>query len=91
MGSISKTYRTGRRTYTWKQCSERGKQLINIIVHYPETPEKQAQFDLRVAKFHADYVAQYTDKLDCPTEQKLRLIDAIAESILRDSAENKEK
>ena len=44
---------------------------MKIIVHYPETPEKQAQFDARVAKFHAEYVAQYIEKLNCPTDQKI--------------------
>lgn len=55
---------------------------MEIIVHYPETPEKQAEFDARVAKFHAEYVAQYIEKLNCPTWQKLKLIDAIAETIM---------
>ena len=54
---------------------------IKIIVHYPETPEKQAQFDARVAKFHAEYVAQYIEKLNCPTAQKLKLLDAVAQTI----------
>ena len=57
---------------------------MEIIVHYSETPEKQAQFDARVAKFHAEYVAQYIEKLNCPTEQKLKLIDAIAETIMKE-------
>ena len=39
-------------------------------------------FDARVARFHAEYVAQYIEKLDCPTQQKLQLIDAIAQTIL---------
>ena len=51
-------------------------------MHYPETPEQQALFDARVAKFHAEYVAQYIEKLDCPTKQKMQLIDAIAQTIL---------
>ena len=63
---------------------------MKIIVHYPETPEKQAQFDARVAKFHAEYVAQYIEKLDCPTDQKLKLLDAVAQTILEGS-EEKEK
>ena len=54
---------------------------LKIIIHYPQTPEKQAQFDARVAKFHAEYVAQYIEKLNCPTAQKLRLIDAIVQTI----------
>lgn len=55
---------------------------MEITIHYPETPEKQASFDARVAKFHAEYVAQYIEKLNCPTEQKSKLIDAIAQTIL---------
>lgn len=60
---------------------------MKIIVHYPETPEKQAQFDARVAKFHADYVAQYIEKLSCPIEQKLKLFDAVIQTILDGSIE----
>ena len=60
---------------------------MKIIVHYPETPEKQAQFDARVAKFHAEYVAQYIEKLNCPTEQKLKLLDAVAQTVLEASEE----
>ncbi len=55
---------------------------MNIIVHYPETPEKMSLFEKRVAKFHAEYVADYIEKLQCPTWQKLRLIDAIADAIM---------
>ena len=67
----------------------KGGSAIEIIVHYPETPEKQALFDARVAKFHAEYVAQYIEKLNCPTEQKLKLIDAIAQTILDSCEEDK--
>lgn len=64
---------------------------MEIIVHYPETPEKQAQFDARVAKFHAEYVAQYIEKLNYPTKQKLKLIDAIAETIMEEVNRKGEK
>ena len=60
---------------------------MKIIVHYPETPEKQAQFDSRVAKFHAEYVEQYIEKLNCPTDQKLKLLDAVAQTVLEGSEE----
>lgn len=63
---------------------------MEIIVHYPETPEKMALLNKRVAKFHADYVADYIEKLNCPTEQKLELIDAIAQTILDRCRENKD-
>ena len=63
---------------------------LKIIVHYPETLEKQAEFDARVAKFHAEYVVQYIEKLNCPTDQKLKLVDAVAKTIL-EGAEEKGK
>ena len=63
-------------------AKEGGGFAIQIIVHYPETPGKQALFDARVAKLHAEYVAQYIEKLNCPIEQKLKLIDAIAQTVL---------
>lgn len=58
---------------------------MEIFVHYPDTPEKQEHLDARVAKFHAEYVAQYIDQLKCPMEQKLKLIDAIAQTVLDNS------
>ena len=66
---------------------ERWQLAIKIIVHYPETPEKQAEFDARVAKFHAEYVVQYIEKLNCPTEQKLKLLDAVAQTIMEQAME----
>lgn len=62
---------------------------MEIIVHYPESAEKQAEFDARVAKFHAEYVAQHIEKLNCPSEQKLRLIDAIVQTIQDGCKEDK--
>lgn len=41
-----------------------------------------AELNTLVAKFHAQYVADYVSKLPCPIEQKLELIDAIAQTIL---------
>ena len=60
---------------------------LKIVVHYPKTPPKQADFDARVAKFHAAYVAQYIEKLNCPTDQKLKLLDAVAKTILEGAEE----
>ena len=61
---------------------------MEIIVYYPETPEKQSKFDARVAKLHAEYVAQYLEKLNCPTEQKMALLDAIAQTVLEKAEVN---
>ena len=54
---------------------------MEIIVYFPETAEKQKMFDSRVAKFHAEYVAQCVEKLSCPYEQKIKLLDAVAKTI----------
>ncbi len=54
---------------------------MELIVHYPQNPEKQKELCDRVAKFHADYVSWYIRKLSCSSEQKCSLIDAIVETI----------
>lgn len=64
---------------------------MEVIVYYPETPEKQTLFDQRVAKFHAQYVENRIRKLQCPTWQKLKLIDAIAETIMEDVRREEEE
>ncbi len=69
----------------------KGGGLIKVIVHYPGTPENQAELEGRIAKFHAEYVAQYIEKLSCPTEQKLELVDAIIKTILDNKDENNKK
>ena len=64
---------------------------MEVIVYYPETPEKMALLEKRVAKFHAQYVANYIRKLQCPTWQKMKLIDAIVETIMEDVRHEEEK
>ena len=71
---------------------QKGNRLrMEITVYYPEMPEKQALFDAREAKFHAEYIVQYIEKLNCPTEQKLKLVDAIAETIMEEIHRKGEK
>ena len=71
----------------WKE----GGVAVKIIVHYPRTSEKQSQLDKLVAKFHAEYVAQYIEKLNCSVEQKMKLLDAVAEAVTDASIENSKK
>ena len=51
---------------------------MEIIVYYPETVDKQAEFEAMVTKFHSEYVCRYIERLRCPVAQKLALIDAVA-------------
>ena len=50
---------------------------INVIVHYPKTEEGQRELAARVADVHADFVNRKIQSLNCPTEQKLELLDAV--------------
>lgn len=70
---------------------EKGGSAIKIIVHYPETAAKQALFDSRVTKFHAEYVAHYIEQLNCPLTQKQKLVDAIVKTILEGCREDKKE
>ena len=50
---------------------------INVIVHYPKTEEGKYELAQRVADVHADMVNQYIKKLNCPSEQKVQLLDEV--------------
>lgn len=53
---------------------------INIIVHHPKTIEGQRELAERVAGVHASLVNQHIRKLDCPSDQKVQLLDAVIKS-----------
>ena len=54
---------------------------INVIVHYPKTIEGQRELAERVAGVHADMVNQHIKKLNCPSDQKVQLLDAVIKSV----------
>ena len=58
---------------------------INVIVHYPKTEEGKRELAVRVASVHADMVNQYINKMNCPSEQKVQLLDAVSKSAYRES------
>ena len=53
---------------------------INVIVHYPKTEEGKRELAERVASVHADMVNQHIKKLNCPSDQKVQLLDAVIKS-----------
>lgn len=61
--------------------------LINVTVHYPTTEEGKKELARRVASVQADFVTDTICKLNCPTSQKLALLNAVIES----AQEEKEK
>ena len=53
---------------------------IHVIVHYPKTEEGKRELAERVAGVHADIVNQHIIKLNCPSDQKVQLLDAVIKS-----------
>ena len=53
---------------------------INVIVHYPKTEKGKHELAERVANVHAGLVNQHIKKLNCPSEQKVQLLDAVIKS-----------
>ena len=53
---------------------------INVIVQYPKTEEGKRELAERVAGVHADMVNQHIKKLNCPSDQKVQLLDAVIKS-----------
>ena len=58
---------------------------INIIVHYPTTEEGWRELRRRMAIVHADVVLNSVQKLNCPTWQKIKLINAIIEDAKKEA------
>ena len=52
---------------------------MKIIVHHPKSPENISILEKRVADIHAEAVLRYIDKLVCPKEQRINLLNALIE------------
>ena len=50
---------------------------VNVIVYAPNTTAGRDALSHRVATIHADAVIARLQKLACPTEQKLLLLDSV--------------
>ena len=60
---------------------------IHVIVHYPKTEEGRHELAVRAAGVHADMVGQYINRLNCPSEQKIQLIDEIIHSAVKEKTD----
>ena len=60
---------------------------IKLIVYYPKTEEGQIELAKRVSDVHAAAVTQRIKSLNCPTSQKLELLDAVIETVKERSRE----
>lgn len=60
---------------------------INLIVYFPKTEEGKEELARRVSDVHAAAVNQRLKSLNCPTQQKLDLLDAVIETANQRSRE----
>ena len=54
-----------------------------MIVHYPKTEAGKEELARRVAAVHAESVIAKINRLNCPTKQKLELVDAVIDTVKR--------
>lgn len=63
---------------------------IHLIVHYPKTEKGKRELAERVAGVHVNSVNQTIQKLNCPFEQKVQLLNAVIETAsIKKSGEQK--
>ena len=52
---------------------------MKVIVYPPKDPGSILALQKKVAAVHAEAVLRYLDKLPCPKEQKIKLLNAVIE------------
>lgn len=60
---------------------------VKVIVYYPKTETGKQELAKRVADVHAASVIQRLKALNCPTNQKQELLDAIIDTVKNRSRE----
>lgn len=60
---------------------------IHLIVYHPKTEEGKEELARRVSDIHAGAVTRRLKSLNCPTKQKLDLLDAVIETVKARSRE----
>ena len=61
-----------------------------MIVHFQNSKQGQEELAKRVATDHAQLIYNYISRLECSTEQKVALLDAIQENIPDEIKKEKE-
>lgn len=63
---------------------------MEVIIHLPRSKEGQEELAKRVATVHAQLIYNYISRLECSSEQKVALLDAIQENIHDEIKKEKE-
>lgn len=59
----------------------RGVTDTDVIMILPETQPGRTELQKTLARFHAEHACKMIEKMPCPTEQKLELINAVLDDI----------
>ena len=57
---------------------------MNINVHFPTSTQGMEELTRRVSEVHALAIVSFIQSLNCPTEQKHRLLDVIRDDVSAD-------
>lgn len=60
---------------------------VNIVMHFPTSEKGKAELARRVSDVHASAVNQQLKLLNCPTQQKLDLLNTIIKTVKARSRE----
>ena len=52
---------------------------FELVVYYPKDEKGKKELAEHIAEVHAETVLQMVHKLDCPTKQKIQLLDDMVE------------
>ncbi len=63
---------------------------MEVIVYSPHSMQGQVELSKRVAAVHAQIIYTYISRLDCPTDQKIAILNMIQSSIRDDIKKEKE-
>ena len=64
--------------------------FTEVIVYSPHSMQGQVELSKRVAAVHAQIIYAYISRLDCPTDQKIAILNMIQSSIRDDITKEKE-
>ena len=54
---------------------------MEIFIALPKSPQGKTQLQKEFAKFHAEQAKKMIERLPCPTEQKLELLDSVIQHL----------
>ena len=54
---------------------------MEVFLHPPRTRQGRSELRKTLARFHAEHAQKMIEKMPCPTEQKLELVDAVVRNL----------